>query len=217
MPENRDRADDAFDHTDTHLRTNKVSVTKLLLDGCFGLSCGETGDFHRTNERNREGSARTDFAHDVEIRLTEEGTAHPLYRGKPRTFAAFTSHADEVSLLAPGAMLLASNPWSRVQASCSDGGSGSFWAVQYHPEYDCHEVASLCRLRKPELVAQGTFENEAAADRNIELLEQLHEKPDDVEAAAALDVDDTVLDPDIRTREVRNWLDQRARLTAATR
>jgi GMP synthase (glutamine-hydrolysing) len=150
-----------------------------------------------------------EFGISREIRLTDEGAAHPLYRGKPRTFDAFTSHADEVSALPPGSVLLASNAWSRVQAACSDGERGSFWAVQYHPEYDCHEVASLCRLRKSELVAQGTFASATEADRHIELLEQLHETPGDTAAAAELGASESLLDPEMRTREIRNWLDER--------
>ncbi len=140
------------------------------------------------------------------IELSEAGRAHPLYQGKPTRFDGFTSHQDEVIALGPGAELLASNSWSRVQAVSVEHGAASFWAVQYHPEYDLHEVASLCRLRTDELVGQGTFCDAAAARRYAEELEVLHESPDDAERAASLGIDAALLDPSVRTREVSNWL-----------
>jgi len=170
---------------------------------CFAvqLATVATGGTCRASPKGREfGVAR-------QIELNERGSAH---LGKPARFDAFTSHADEVTALGPGAVLLASNAWSRVQAACVEGEAGSFWAVQYHPEYDCHEVASLCRLRSDELVAQGTFESHAEAERYVEQLEHLHAEPHDIEAAATLGIDETLLDADTRTREVRNWLEARA-------
>jgi GMP synthase (glutamine-hydrolysing) len=176
---------------------------------CFGscfavqLAAVALGGRCAANPKGRE------FGVSRAIRLTEDGKGHPLYRGKPPVFDAFTSHVDEVSVLAPNSLLLASNAWSRVQACCIDDELQSFWAVQYHPEYDCHEVASLCKLRKDELVAQGAFASHADAERTVELLEELHVHPDDSNAAEELGVSAPLLDPDIRTREVRNWLDER--------
>jgi len=147
-----------------------------------------------------------EFGVSRKITLSREGRAHPLFGGKPEVFDALTSHEDEVVALAPGATLLASNAWSRVQAVDVDHRRGRFWAVQYHPEYDLHEVASLCRLRADELVAQGSFGDRAAADRAVEQMEALHADPSREDLAAALDVGPAVLDEDLRTREVRNWL-----------
>ena len=141
------------------------------------------------------------------IRLNAEGRAHPLYRDKPDVFDAFTSHADEVVGLPPQTCLLASNSWSDVQGASM----GDFWAVQYHPEYDLHEVASLCRLRKQELVAQGTFSSDEEADRYIESLEALHADPSRNDLAETLDMGESLLDDEIRTLEVRNWIFERLR------
>ena len=156
------------------------------------------------NPRGRE------FGVSRRIALNDAGRAHPLFAGKPPVFDAFTSHADEIVTLADGAALLASNDWSRVQAVSVEHGPGRFWAVQYHPEYDLHEVASLCRLRAPELVAQGTFADAAAAKRYAEDLESLHRDPAQDDLARALGIGADLLDPDLRTREVRNWLAQLA-------
>jgi len=140
------------------------------------------------------------------IELSAAGRAHPLYAEKPAIFDGFTSHEDEVVSLSNGAEPLASNAWSRIQAVSVAHDGGRFWAVQYHPEYDLHEVASLCRLRRDELVAQGSFQDTGAAERYADELESLHADPSDPERAAALGIGPDLLDPAIRTREVRNWL-----------
>ena len=148
-----------------------------------------------------------EFGISRKIRLSAEGRAHPLYRAKPDVFDAFTSHADEVVELPPETSLLASNGWSKVQGACM----GDFWAVQYHPEYDLHEVASLCRLRVQELVAQGTFSDDGEAHRYIEHLEALHADPSRDDLAKTLDVGESLLNDEIRTLEVRNWIEERVR------
>jgi GMP synthase (glutamine-hydrolysing) len=153
----------------------------------------------RASPRGRE------FGISRRIALSPAGREHPLFEGKPPVFDAFTSHADEVVELAD-ADLLASNAWSRVQAVSVARGAGRFWAVQFDPEYVLHEVASLCRLRADELVAQGSFENSAAAELHAAQLEALHRDPSRSDLAAALEVGDDLLDEDQRTREVANWL-----------
>jgi GMP synthase (glutamine-hydrolysing) len=152
------------------------------------------------NPRGRE------FGIAQRIALSRAGRAHPLFAGKPEVFDAFTSHADEVAVLGRAATLLASNDWSRVQAVDVASGRGRFWAVQYHPEYDPHEVASLCRIRRRELVAQGRFADDAAAGRFIDALEALHADPTREDLRDATGVSESLLDEDVRTREVRNWL-----------
>jgi len=151
------------------------------------------------NPRGRE------FGVSRRIQLSEDGAHHPLFAGKAPLFDALTSHEDHVVDLA-NARCLASNGWSPVQAVSVTWAGGEFWAVQYHPEYDLHEVASLCRLRRNELVEQGTFADLPAAERYIDDLESLHVRPDDVDRLAALKLDASLLDVDMRQAEVRNWL-----------
>ena len=164
------------------------------------LSVAAAGGRCDANPKGREfGVARR-------ISLSDAGRAHPVFRDKPAVFDAWTSHADHVTELCDGAVLLASNAWSRVQAVAVERGRGRFWALQYHPEYDAHEVAALCRLRKAELVAQGTFADDAAADDYVAKLEALHADPSDAALAASLGVGPDLLDFEQRTVEVRNWL-----------
>ena len=186
-------------------------VGKLLEAGvpnfgsCFALQIAAVA----TGGRCAESPRGREFGVSRKIQLSSEGRAHPLYRGKPHVFDAFTSHADEVVELGRGARLLASNEWSRVQGAEIEDGPASFWAIQYHPEYDCHEIASLCRLRRDDLVLQGCFASADEADRYSEDLETLHEDPERSDLAQALDLGDALLDEELRTLEVRNWLEER--------
>ncbi|WP_051548184.1 hypothetical protein [Sneathiella glossodoripedis] len=86
---------------------------------------------------------------------------------------------------------------------------GSFWAVQYHPEYDLHEIASLCRWRKEGLTAQGNFASVAEAEVFIDRLQDLHSDPGRSDLRWQLGIDDDVLNSDIRHLEVRNWLERK--------
>lgn len=171
------------------------------------LSVAAAGGRCDANPKGRE------FGVSRRIALSEAGRAHPMYRGKAPVFDAWTSHADHVVALCDGGTLLASNEWSRVQSVSVTRDGGRFWALQYHPEYDAHEVASLCRLRQQELIAQGTLADEAAAADYIARLEALHADPANDALATSLGVEPALLDFAQRTREVANWL---ASLTPAS-
>ena len=152
------------------------------------------------NPRGREfGLAR-------KIGLTDAGRGHPMYAGKKSVFDGFTSHEDEITHLPEGGVLLAANSFTSVQAVDVTWRSGSFWAVQYHPEYDLHEVASLCRWRREGLTAQGNFSSIEEADVFIDKMEALNAEPGRKDLAWQLGVDQDVLNTDIRWQEVRNWL-----------
>jgi len=140
-----------------------------------------------------------------------------MYAGKPRVFDAFTSHQDEITGLPAGAIALAANDFSAVQAVAVEHRGGRFWAVQYHPEYDLHELARLAQLRTPGLVAQGSFANEAAAAAWIDDLEALHADPTRADIAWRYGVDRDVVDPDVRLRELANWIDTEVRPRARRR
>ena len=152
------------------------------------------------NVRGREfGVAR-------KIALTEAGRAHPMYRGKPIVFDGLTSHEDHIVELPPGATLLAGNRFSPVQAVVVEHQRGSFWAVQYHPEYQLVDVAALSIARQAQLLGQGSLRDQADADRWRAELLALHADPGRGDLRFRLAIDDDVLDPAIRTREVENWL-----------
>ena len=170
---------------------------------CYGiqLAVATAGGQCEPNPRGREFGVARDLS------LSREGQRHPMYAGKASLFAGFTCHADIVTSLPPGATLLASNEWSPVQSVEVEYRGGTFWAVQYHPEYDLSEVAALGRLRAEELVAQGSFADLGACQTYIRDLEELHAHPGREELASGLGISSDVLDVSRRTAEVRNWIE----------
>lgn len=171
---------------------------------CWGAHIAVTAAGGRcaANPRGREfGIAR-------KIMLTEAGRAHPMFAGKPVAFDAFTSHADHAVELGPTTTVLATNEFSAIQAVHVEHERGVFWAVQYHPEYDLLDVAQLGVLRAPELIEQGFFADAEDARGFLQQLEELHADRSRRDLAYRLAAGSDLLDADIRTREVRNWLDQ---------
>ncbi len=171
---------------------------------CWALQIAvvAAGGVCRANPRGREmGIAR-------KVYLTPEGRAHPMYAGKPTVFDAFISHVDEVTHLPSGAVLLASNQFTHIQAACVTLGTGIFWGLQYHPEYDLHEMARLIYCRRAKLTNLGFFRDEDQALAYVDQLEVLHQDPSRYDIAWALGLDDDVMRPEVRQCEVGNWISQ---------
>src|SRR5262249_17474717 len=160
------------------------------------------GGIVRANPRGREmGVAR-------KIALTPEGRGHPLYFGKSSVFDGFISHVDEIPQLPPGATLLASNALTHVHAVAVTHQGGVFWGLQYHPEYDLHELARLTWCRLDKLVKLGFFRDRQAGEDYVRLLETLHQDPGRKDIAWLLGIDEDVMNEDVRLAEVRNWIDR---------
>lgn len=172
-----------------------------VFGSCWGLQVltVAAGGVVRRNPRGRE------LAFGRDIRLTDAGIIHPMYRGKPTSFAAPTVHLDEVETLAPGSTLLAANGFSRVQSITWSNGNAIAWAVQYHPEYPLRELAAIIR-RSPPLVAEGFFRDEDDREAYARDLDALDADPGLRRIAWRIGIDATVLDPAVRTRELANWI-----------
>ena len=151
------------------------------------------------------------------IRLTGDGCGHPMYAGKPRAFDAFISHVDEITHLPPGGVVLAGNAYTRVQSVSVVHGQGTFWGLQYHPEYDLHEIARLTHCRIDLLVKGGFFLNREKALEYVDLLETLFQDPARKDIAWLLGLDSDVMDEAARVVEVRNWIDRLVLPTMARR
>ena len=152
---------------------------------CWAAQVGvvAAGGLCAANPRGREmGIAR-------KITLTPEGRGHPLYIGKSSVFDAFISHEDEITHLPAGAVSLASNAFSSVQAVTITHKRGVMWAVQYHPEYDLRELARLTYCRIDKLVGMGFFQDREAAQDYVAKLEALHQDPNRGDLAWLLGLD----------------------------
>jgi len=141
------------------------------------------------------------------IRLTPEGERHPMMRGKPFVYSHFVSHDDEVTRLPEGAILIAGNDFSHVQAAEIRHRNGVFWGLQYHPEYDLHQMARLMVAREAKLTELGFFKNHDDFTAYVSRLEALHADPSRKDLRWQLGIDDHILDPAIRQREFINWVE----------
>jgi GMP synthase (glutamine-hydrolysing) len=84
----------------------------------------------------------------VSIELTAAGQDDPLMAGLPRRFTSLATHEDRVEALPPGAVLLAGNANTPIQAFRA---ARSVWGVQFHPELSPGPLGILIRERSEKL------------------------------------------------------------------
>lgn len=138
-----------------------------------------------------------------DVALTGEGRAHPMYAGKTGRFHALCWHNDAVRELPQGAVLLAGNAHSPVQAAVLRRSGAEFWATQYHLEFDGEEVANLVGGNADSILRAGSMDEAAIAAlvaemRALAALEDAAVPPDLA----------PVVDPKLRTAEIGNWLER---------
>ncbi len=187
----------------------QIDFAQALMDAgaacwgsCWGIQLASliAGGEVAANPRGREwGIAR-------DISLTEAAHAAPMHAGKPERFDAFIMHLDEVTRLPDGTPLLATNEFSHVQAAIVERGDAAFWATQYHPEYNLHEMGRLIAARAKPLVREGIFPDEEAVADYAAKMRALAADPGSAALRAELKVGEDIIDPAIRQVELRNWL-----------
>ena len=140
------------------------------------------------------------------IYLTDAGKSHPMYEGKPPVFDGFISHDDEITVMPKGATILASNYFTSIQAVDVAYKNGSFWATQYHPEYDLKEMARLIVARADKLTSEGYFNSQVDMMNYINILETIAKEPNRKDLRWMAGIDDDLLKDNIRQLEFINWL-----------
>ncbi|MDQ0471222.1 type 1 glutamine amidotransferase [Labrys wisconsinensis] len=180
---------------------------------CWGLQVATVaaGGSVRANPRGREVAIARD------IRLTEAGVAHPLYQGKAPVFASPCVHGDEVEALPAHAVVLAANAVSDVQAVDISHEGGTFWGIQYHPEFSLNELSVILRRYKPTLMSEGFFRDPAVLDRWLEDLEALVADSRRTDIAWRYGIGPDILDPAVRLREIENFVEHRVKAVRAAR
>jgi GMP synthase (glutamine-hydrolysing) len=170
---------------------------------CWGLQVGVTaaGGSVVRNPRGRE------FGFARRITLTHQGRDHAMFLGKPEVFEACTVHVDTVDSLPPGATPLAHNDMG-LQAAEIKLKKGTFWGVQYHPEYSCAEIAAMARRYGDVLIRDGLVTDQAELDALAADLVALNDQPADARLAWRFGVGPSITDPGIKLAELRNWLDR---------
>jgi GMP synthase (glutamine-hydrolysing) len=173
---------------------------------CWGLQVATAaagGEVFRNPKGREIGAARN-------IWPTDAGRAHPLLAGRPGAYDAICSHLDIVRP-APGACVLAANAMSAVQAAEIHWEGGTFWGVQYHPEYSLKEIAAILARRASVLAQEGFFPDESVALAYVRDLRALDADPQRREIAWRLGIGEDVLDPAKRRVELTNFIEGRVR------
>ena len=169
---------------------------------CWGLQVaavaagGEVG----RNPKGRE------VAFARKVMLNEAGQAHPLHRGRDIAFDAPAIHGDEVVRLPPDATVTAWNALSQVQAAEIRHEGGIFWGVQYHPEFALRDLAFILRRYGQTLVEEGFFADLAALDGYAVELDTLAADHSRADIAWRLGLGADILRPELRLREIANWI-----------
>jgi GMP synthase (glutamine-hydrolysing) len=140
------------------------------------------------------------------VELNPKGRSHPLHHGRPLAFDAPTVHTDIVTVVPPAATVTASNALADVQAAEIRHLGGTFWGVQYHPEFALHDVAATLLRYGDRLIDDGHFATSEELASHIDAIRALHVNPGLKHLAWRLGIDDDLLDARTRLAEIANWI-----------
>jgi GMP synthase (glutamine-hydrolysing) len=168
---------------------------------CWGMqvAVSAAGGRVRPNPRGRE------FGFARRIELNEAGRAHPMFGGKPAVFEAITVHRDDITELPAGARVLASSDMG-VQAIELRHGRGTFWGVQYHPEYTFAEIAATALRYGQTLIDDGLFESRAELEAFAAELRTLMRHPHDRRLCWKHGLGPALQEGSVKLAELSNWL-----------
>lgn len=169
---------------------------------CWGLQVAVTA----ARGEVRANSVGREFGFARRILLNEAGRSHPLFTGKPVSFEAPTVHRDCVTSLPAGARVLADNDFG-IQAIVFSCGPGTFWGVQYHPEYDYIDLAAVAERYGQTLVDEGMFRDMQALTSFAAELRELQTRPDDAPLLWKHGLGPAMRSEALRLLEIRNWLE----------
>ena len=174
---------------------------------CWGLQVAAVaagGDVQRNPVGREVGVARR-------ILPTESGLTHPMLQGRPPVYDAPAIHLDMVTASPADCTILSFNDISAIQAAEIRHGGGTFWGVQYHPEFSLGELSVILARRTEILVREGFCQSIDVAQSYVALLDELHRNPGRGDLAWRLGVDAEIIDPVRRTREIRNFVTSRVK------
>lgn len=105
---------------------------------------------------------------------------------------------------------------SRVQAAEIRHEGGTFWGVQYHPEYVHAVLAYILDQRASDLVREGFFVDESQSAAYAADLAALDDAPNRMDICWRLGLNEDVVDPAQRSTEIANFV-ARCKAEAASR
>ena len=160
---------------------------KKIFAACWGLQIAVTAAGGKC--RVAPNGAHVGIARD--IKLTEEGKKHNLYKSKPNTFTTPAFNYDEVEIPPMNSVLLASNKINKFEGLYFTVGKSEIWGLQYHPEIPYDYMIKLIKHRSKAMIEKNVFKNQNEIDKHINSIEQAK----------------VGLSEDLRTLEIKNWLE----------
>jgi GMP synthase (glutamine-hydrolysing) len=151
------------------------------------------------------------------IAPTAAGRTHPLLRGRRAAYDAPAIHLDAVTRLPCDVTVLAQNAMASVQAAEIRHEGGTFWGVQYHPEFSIRHVAVILERNLPMLINEGFVPDE---ETGIALLADwfaLDMEPGRQDIAWKYGLGRDITDDDQRLTEIQNWLELQVRPAKSAR
>lgn len=121
-----------------------------------------------------------EFGISQPIELTEAGTQSPFFTHRNAPYSALCIHFDEVTRAPENAHILAKNTHSKVQAMTFDHKNGSFFGVQYHPEFSPSDMALIASFLSKKLVDNSIFSSMADVQEFCLLLREQKEIPREI-------------------------------------
>jgi GMP synthase (glutamine-hydrolysing) len=169
---------------------------------CWGLqiAVSAAGGRVRPNPRGRE------FGFARRIALCAAGRRHAMFQGKPPVFEAITVHRDDIEQLPEGAVELAHNDMG-LQAIELRHGAGSFWGVQYHPEYSFSEIAATALRYGAALIEDHLFADHAELEAFVADLRALMRDPRNRRLTWKHGLGPALQEESCKLAELRNWLE----------
>lgn len=170
---------------------------------CWGMqvAVAAAGGRVRPNPLGRE------FGFGRRIELNEVGRHHAMFAGKPAVFEAITVHRDDIAELPAGALPLAGNDMG-LQAVELRHGAGTFWGVQYHPEYSFDEIAATTHRYAEKLLEEGLFADHSELEGFVADLHGLMHDPHDRRLAWKHGLGPGVQEESLKLAELRNWVER---------
>jgi len=183
------RINDMTDEIRKHINfaSNCFKHDKKILAICWGLQvCSIAAG---GTVKPAKSGAHIGIASDVKI--NEEGQKNLIYKNKKITFTTPAFNYDEVCAIPEGATLLSSDKINHVMAIHFKPRKSEVWGLQYHPDYEYHQMVLLANARKDQIIKNKQFKDENDFEAHMNHINK----------------QDKNLDFENRTCEVKNWLD----------
>ena len=157
-----------------------------IFAACWGLQITVTAAGGKC--RVSPNGAHIGIAQDIE--LTEQGKKHSLYLSKLHKFTAPAFNHDEVEIPPNNSVLLAKDKINKFMALQFNVEKSEVWGLQYHPEIPYEYMVKLIKHRSKGLIEKKIFQDINDVNSHIKKIKKA----------------ETELKDDIRTLELKNWL-----------